>query len=469
MNYEFANVKSSYKSDDVASCMPKIVGSDKMVKLFVDIEDGCSVTVTNAKIHVPPTPTPLPLTVPPPTQSSQKGSAEASSFPDWGYAVIGIVILIVILFIGFVVYYLYRKRQTSKRIPPNVDRKQPQSTKAKDTTHETPTKKDDDLEAAKTEPKKSQKKEKKAKTIEPTANEDIPAAAKIEPKKSQKKEKKTTPEPTTTEDIPAPTAKENLEAAKIQLKKIQKKEKKTTQEQTAEDIPAPTVKQPERAPTKQLPPPNPAACYPVVKRLIPRGMKSAKTDSLDETLKKDKTAMAESFVVSAGKLCLKSDEMDVLRKMESAYPQNIQHVVTPSEVNLLCMPVSKMFEKMDSMAQVSELKLSSAGCEFDDQYSEYISDDPGILNEASIPLLYVIALQTRFSEKSRRKACAILRRKLVKVLGYFKAADRAKMPFPVNIVEAAYCKDPKYFFDPTGIKTDSGSDGKRKNKSTKKH
>jgi hypothetical protein len=107
------------------------------------------------------------------------------------------------------------------------------------------------------------------------------------------------------------------------------------------------------------------------------------------------------------------------------------------------------------------------------------------MEEASIPLLYVIALQPRFSEKSRRKACAILRyvfkiillilylivfsRKLVKALGWFKAADRAKMPFPINIVEAAYCKDPKYFYDPTGIKTDSGSDGKRKNKSPKKH
>ena len=68
-------------------------------------------------------------------------------------------------------------------------------------------------------------------------------------------------------------------------------------------------------------------------------------------------------------------------------------------------------------------------------------------------------------------------RKLVKVLGYFKAADRAKMPFPVNIVEHAYCRDPKYFYDPSGIKTNSGSDGKkkrmadekRKKKSSKKH
>uniref|UniRef100_A0AC35GPK1 Uncharacterized protein n=1 Tax=Panagrolaimus sp. PS1159 TaxID=55785 RepID=A0AC35GPK1_9BILA len=94
-------------------------------------------------------------------------------------------------------YYLYRKRQTSKRIPPNVDRKQLKSTKAKDAAIETATKKDD-FEAAKIQPKKSQKKEKIAKTTEPPATEDIPAAAKIAPKKKQKKTK--TQEPTTAED-----------------------------------------------------------------------------------------------------------------------------------------------------------------------------------------------------------------------------------------------------------------------------
>uniref|UniRef100_A0A914QRZ1 Uncharacterized protein n=1 Tax=Panagrolaimus davidi TaxID=227884 RepID=A0A914QRZ1_9BILA len=84
------------------------------------------------------------------------------------------------------------------------------------------------------------------------------------------------------------------------------------------------------------------------------------------------------------------------------------------------------------------------------------------MDNASIPLLYVIALQPRFEEASRRKACAILRRKLVKVLGYYKAADRAKMPFPINIVEHAYCRDPTYFYYPADIKTDSGSEGKKK-------
>uniref|UniRef100_A0AC35GK57 Uncharacterized protein n=1 Tax=Panagrolaimus sp. PS1159 TaxID=55785 RepID=A0AC35GK57_9BILA len=234
MNYKFAKVESSDNSNDIKSCRPKIVGADKMVKLFVNIEHGCSVTVINAKIHAPPTTT-TSTKMPPPTQSSQKGSAEASPFPDWAYAVIGIVILIVILIIGFVVYYLYRKRQTSKRIPPNVDGRKSKSTKAKDTTVETPIQKND-----------------KNKTIERATTEDIPApTAKIEPKKIQKK---ATQEPTTAEDVPAP----------IQKPKMDKKPK-TPEPTTAEDVPAPTVTQqePRPNPPKQLPPPNPAACYPL--------------------------------------------------------------------------------------------------------------------------------------------------------------------------------------------------------------
>uniref|UniRef100_A0AC35G9B5 Uncharacterized protein n=1 Tax=Panagrolaimus sp. PS1159 TaxID=55785 RepID=A0AC35G9B5_9BILA len=91
MHFEFAKAKSSGESynikNDIKSCRPKIVGADKMVKLFVNIEDGCPVTVMNAKIHAPPTTTASPTKMPPQIQSSLKGSAEASSFPDWGYAV----------------------------------------------------------------------------------------------------------------------------------------------------------------------------------------------------------------------------------------------------------------------------------------------------------------------------------------------------------------------------------------------
>uniref|UniRef100_A0A914NZ72 Uncharacterized protein n=1 Tax=Panagrolaimus davidi TaxID=227884 RepID=A0A914NZ72_9BILA len=229
MNYEFTKVESSRGSMYIYSCNPK-KDEKNMVKLRLSVNEKCPIRVKNAKIYAPeilPT-TPLPLNEPPPIQSSQKGLAEASSFPHWGYIIIGIAVLIVILFIGFIIFYLYRKRQTSKRFSPHVDGTKPKSTvsKAKDAKIETPLK--PDLEAAKAEPKK-----KKTKPIEPT---------------------------------------------------------------TTEDISTPTVKQ-QKPPTRtkqQLPPPNPAACYPVIKRLNPRSMKSAKTDSLDETLKKGKSVMMES-------------------------------------------------------------------------------------------------------------------------------------------------------------------------------
>uniref|UniRef100_A0A914R847 Uncharacterized protein n=1 Tax=Panagrolaimus davidi TaxID=227884 RepID=A0A914R847_9BILA len=188
------------------------------------------------------------------------------------------------------------------------------------------------------------------------------------------------------------------------------------------------------------------------------------------------------------------------------YP-DIQHEVLASEITLLCLPVSLMFAEMNRLVNASMRKLFAVGCKFgahirlvsvtDEarqflkdaktdattvyfafgaEYYRLISDDSEYMDKASIPLLYVIALQPRFPEASRRKACALLRRKLVKVLGYYKAADRAKMPFPVNIVEHAYCRDPTYFYNPADIKTDSGSDGikkriadeKRKKKSSKK-
>uniref|UniRef100_A0AC35FPC9 Uncharacterized protein n=1 Tax=Panagrolaimus sp. PS1159 TaxID=55785 RepID=A0AC35FPC9_9BILA len=282
------------------SCEPKIV--DKMIKLYVSIDSSCPTTVINAKIHAPPTTTTSPTKVPSPTQSPD--SAETSSFPDWGYIILAIAALIVTgAIIGCIAFYVYKKRQSSKRASQKPDETIPKATISKaDVAAETPTKKNDDLESAKAEQTQIPKKEKKTKTQAPTTTEDAP----IQKPKKQKKSK--TPEPTTAEEVPAPT------------------------------------------PSKQLPPPNPAACYPLVKRLIPRGMKSAKTDSLDETLKKDKTAMVESLVVSTGKHCLKADESDILRKMEADYPTNVQHDVMPSEVNLLCFPVSKMYEKMDTMA-----------------------------------------------------------------------------------------------------------------------
>uniref|UniRef100_A0AC35G9H7 Uncharacterized protein n=1 Tax=Panagrolaimus sp. PS1159 TaxID=55785 RepID=A0AC35G9H7_9BILA len=325
-----------------------------------------------------------------PTQSPPNdNSAEASSFPDWCYIIIGIAAII-----GCNAFY----KKSSKRASQKPDETKPNPTVSKSDIAadiETPTKKEDDLEAAKVEPTQM-------------------------PKKDEKK--KPTQEPTTAEEIPAPTV-EQQEPPTLVPKKKQKKKKTKTIEPTTEKVPAPTITH---------------------------------------------------------------------NNVSRNYP-DVQRQVLLSEIKLLCLPVNRMIAKMNTFAHESEQKLAAVGCKFDahhrmisvskgarrflkakttDATTAYfafgaecdhiITDDPEYIEKVSIPILYVIALQPRFSEASRRKACEIMRSKLVIVLGYFEAAERAKMPFPINIVEDAYCRDPKYFYDPAEIKTDSASDEKKK-------
>uniref|UniRef100_A0A914PDG4 Uncharacterized protein n=1 Tax=Panagrolaimus davidi TaxID=227884 RepID=A0A914PDG4_9BILA len=220
------------------SCDPKM-DDNKMIKLFVDIDPECSIKVKNARIYVPE----VTLKVPS-TKSPSKRISETSSFPIWGYIIIavGIIVLIVILIICFIAYHLYKTHKPSKPIPPNADeiKSKPTASNAKVAIVETPT--NQNLNLAKVEPnmnnenksKKNQKKDKKKKT-------------KIH-------------ERTTTEDIPTVSQQESV--ASISSKQL-----------------------------SPLPPPNPAACYPVVNRIIPRSMKSTKNDSLNE---KDESVMMES-------------------------------------------------------------------------------------------------------------------------------------------------------------------------------
>uniref|UniRef100_A0A914XTN0 Uncharacterized protein n=1 Tax=Panagrolaimus superbus TaxID=310955 RepID=A0A914XTN0_9BILA len=163
-----------------------------------------------------------------------------------------------------------------------------------------------------------------------------------------------------------------------------------------------------------------------------------------------------------------------------------------------------------------EQKLTAVGCDFDEytrivsmsdgarrfiqdkltaatlgyfafgaEYHQYLIDDIAVLSKLSIPLLMVVAFQSRFDTSYRKKACSLLRRKLPIVLGNFTAVNRRDMPFPINIIEDAYCKEPKYFRNTDGILTDSegktkaeeavvekkeskGGNGKGRKKSSKK-
>uniref|UniRef100_A0AC35GVE3 Uncharacterized protein n=1 Tax=Panagrolaimus sp. PS1159 TaxID=55785 RepID=A0AC35GVE3_9BILA len=246
------------------------------------------------------------------------------------------------------------------------NRSQPRTTQHKKTTLskadiaanvKTPTKKNDDLEAAKIEPTQMPKKEKKPKT----------------------------PEPTTAEHVP-----EN---------KIKKKTK-TLESKTNED-----------AVSKQEPP-TPASKEPA--------------------------------------------------------PTEHQHEVLASEINLLYVPVNRRIVTVLKGARqflkdptTDATKLYFA---FGAEYHHLITDDPEIIEKASIPLLYVVALQLRLLEASRRKACAIMRRKLVKFLAILKLLIGLKCHFLLILLNMHTAVIQSFFYDPSGIKTNSGSNGKKKEK-----
>uniref|UniRef100_A0AC35F2S9 Uncharacterized protein n=1 Tax=Panagrolaimus sp. PS1159 TaxID=55785 RepID=A0AC35F2S9_9BILA len=160
----------------------------------------------NAKVHVPKTPQSTNLTTNVPPKHSPEDSTEAS-FPWWGFLIIGIVLLIVVGVICFIIYRLYKKHQTSKRVSQKADETKPLkrvSQKADETKPlkrvpqkadetkpsatvskadiaadvKTPTKKHDDLKAVKVEKTQMPKKDKKktTKTEEPKTTDDLPAS-----------------------------------------------------------------------------------------------------------------------------------------------------------------------------------------------------------------------------------------------------------------------------------------------------
>uniref|UniRef100_A0AC34GY67 Uncharacterized protein n=1 Tax=Panagrolaimus sp. ES5 TaxID=591445 RepID=A0AC34GY67_9BILA len=271
------------------SCEPNIVGVDKMIKLYVNIDRSCSIRVLNAKVYAPEIPsTPLPSKSKPNDQSTDP--SWTASFPWWLILIIVLVVIAVVLGIGGLAYYLYKKRQSSKIPPPTEVVPKPTVTNASVATLETPSKRKHDLNFTQFEPSKKSKKSQK--------------------KKDKKKRKQqTTQEPTTTEDAPAPHV--TVPPAPIQ--------------------------------------PIPTSSVPYPKRIIPRSLKSVKTDSLDETTKSDKLAMIESAPVSFHHHCVKPADADLLEEMNENYPGNI-HVVAKSEVDLLCSPVSKMYASINEFA-----------------------------------------------------------------------------------------------------------------------
>uniref|UniRef100_A0A914YBU4 Uncharacterized protein n=1 Tax=Panagrolaimus superbus TaxID=310955 RepID=A0A914YBU4_9BILA len=68
-------------------------------------------------------------------------------------------------------------------------------------------------------------------------------------------------------------------------------------------------------------------------------------------------------------------------------------------------------------------------------YRTLLDSHVGIFNTLSIPLLFVIVLQKRYTVLNRRKACAWMRRQLPIVQNEFTPKERLKLSYPINAIE----------------------------------
>uniref|UniRef100_A0A914Z4B5 Uncharacterized protein n=1 Tax=Panagrolaimus superbus TaxID=310955 RepID=A0A914Z4B5_9BILA len=197
------------------SCDPNINDVDKMIRL-----PSWPITVKNAKMHVSEVA---------PSTPKLNDSSSMASFPWLAIFITVFVIIFAVFGIGFVVFYLFKKRQSSKLVsPPSDITESPTVSDTNVATLETPSEMKLDLNFTKSDP--------------------LQNSEKCQKKKLEKK-------------------------IKVKTKTIQKLK-------INENDPNPTIiLSPTIMKTKK--------CDPTIERVIPRSLKSVKTDSLDETTKKD--------------------------------------------------------------------------------------------------------------------------------------------------------------------------------------
>uniref|UniRef100_A0A914YSC5 Uncharacterized protein n=1 Tax=Panagrolaimus superbus TaxID=310955 RepID=A0A914YSC5_9BILA len=161
------------KNLEFESCDPKVNPADKMIKLQVIHLSSCPIIVKNAEIHVPE----VASTKPPPTQNPNDTSLTAS-FPWWGILIIVFAFVFAGIGIAFVVYCIFKKRQTSKHVSPPDANIKPTVSNTNVATFESPSGRKHDFtkfELLQKSKKTQRKKAKKQTTQEPTTTEIAPA------------------------------------------------------------------------------------------------------------------------------------------------------------------------------------------------------------------------------------------------------------------------------------------------------
>uniref|UniRef100_A0AC34FTG3 Uncharacterized protein n=1 Tax=Panagrolaimus sp. ES5 TaxID=591445 RepID=A0AC34FTG3_9BILA len=413
--YDFGSVCHDFQIYDTESifhsftlirtCPPRI--ENGIIHLDVKaVEPQCQVEVVDAIIKYPETPTTTPLSTAKPIKPTSKSSIEW-----WGIVIIVILVLILFCILGTFGYLCWKKRKTSKPtvaptvIPATVIS---ESIERPSTTIQTA-----------------------SKTLEPN----------FEPRKSQKKQKK---------------------AVKKEIKTIE------------EFIPPPKV--------TVSSPPDPTK---TVSKMPECSVQQHVMVSLDETSQNSKFTSVESVITSVSRNVLKSKDSEMVEEMKLNYPE-VNRSILDTEIFLFCVQISVMCSKLNEIGVEAEKTLTLLGVQFDGnnkiisvspearqylqssetpisivyfafgaEYHEYITDDMEIMPKLSVAHQLVIALQPRFIELNRRKTLAGLRRELSKIRENYTASERKNMPFPINAIEKAFVRDPKYFISSAGIDTDS--------------
>uniref|UniRef100_A0A914QHU2 Uncharacterized protein n=1 Tax=Panagrolaimus davidi TaxID=227884 RepID=A0A914QHU2_9BILA len=446
-----------------ASCEP-LKHDGNVVKLYVrHVEPGCPLYVENAKKWTPPSTTPAQnssgTTVPNRTTSK---SSEANTTLWIGIGV-GIFILIIVV-IGFG-YCCYRTQLQKKPLfgkKKDVQQKDfiPEASK-KATVVKEKTVDEKEVVVAKPEPSNEETiaKEKQPKP----AKKKIPKEKKA-PILVPKPSKEVTQENVTKEDAPQKkvSAEPTLEAPTTETFVVQKS---VIQQQ------------------KQHHTGNPPRVY-VPKTVIhpePKSVNAPKSGSL-KTGKKDSLSGRheigmEGMVESAPEQVKRHDinvgllNKETKEKLEKFYPPGPVRAFDRREIEILCCArISIMFKTIEMLIDDAIKALIERGVTFDEKcniikmppkaekylrsrktpefirsfafgnvFRDIIDAQTRVNDSFSIPLLFSIVLQRRYTAINRRKAFTWIRRELIIIEKEFTAEERSKLAYPICAIEAA-CK-----------------------------
>uniref|UniRef100_A0A914PF35 Uncharacterized protein n=1 Tax=Panagrolaimus davidi TaxID=227884 RepID=A0A914PF35_9BILA len=212
----------------------------------------------------------------------------------------------------------------------------------------------------------------------------------------------------------------------------------------------------------------------------PKSVNAPKSGSL-KTGKKDSLSgrheIGMEFLVESTPEQVKRHDINVgllndetKEKLEKFYPPGPVHSFDRREIELLCCArISLMFKIIEALVDDAMKALSERGVTFDEKsniikmppkaekylrlkktpefvrsfafgnvFREYIDSQANFDQKLSIPLLFSIVLQRRYSVVNRRKACTWIRRELPIIQKEFTALERSQLPYPICAIEAAY-------------------------------